>query len=130
MEGAIHNDYRIQNLIFLSDTDCTLIDFDWSCYGPLIKDVALAVGEWSLFDFNKGPSQEAIDQFLKGYNSTSPQKINYDKELIFWISFAYLSEAATFFTDVCEERHTDLVITEISQCHSYKKFRYFYTLAT
>lgn len=80
LSGVIHNDYRIQNLIFQSDVNCSIIDFDWACYGPLIKDVALAVGEWSYFDIKTGPSKEAIDQFLKGYNETAPQPIEYGSE--------------------------------------------------
>ena len=124
--GVIHNDYRIQNLIYKNASDCYIIDFDWACNGPLIKDVALAVGEWSLFDYkNSVPNREAINSFLMGYNSASPIEINYDSNLLFWMCFAYLSEASTFFVDICESRYPDLVITNVEQCYSLKKFKYF-----
>lgn len=127
LSGVIHNDYRIQNLIFQSDADCSIIDFDWACYGPLIKDVALAVGEWSYFDIKTGPSREAIDQFLKGYNETAPKPIEYSPELIFWICFAYLSETSNFLSDTCEGRHDSLNITRVEQCRSYRKFKFFFS---
>lgn len=124
--SAIHNDYRIQNLIFSEEnTDASIIDFDWSCQGPLLKDIGLAIAEWSIFDFNQGPSREAIKQFIAGYNSTGPINVKYDSELLFWICFSCLSDTCTFFTDVLESRHDDLSIDRIEQCRMYKKFQYF-----
>lgn len=125
--GIIHNDYRIQNLIFSKDnTDASIIDFDWSCCGPFLKDIGLAIVEWSIFDFKRGPSREAIQQFIDGYNSIGLIQIKYNRELLFWICFSCLSDACTFFSDiVIESRHDDLSIDKVEQCQMYKKFKYF-----
>jgi Ser/Thr protein kinase RdoA (MazF antagonist) len=122
--GVIHNDYRVQNLIY-TENDCFVIDFDWACYGPLLKDLGLAMAEWSLFDFKTGPSKTAMEKFIKGYNKTAPQAVLYDENLIFWICFACLSDACTFFADVNEGQYSDKTIDDIDQCHMYKKFKYF-----
>lgn len=129
--GVTHGDYRIQNLIY-KNNDCSIIDFDWSCYGPLSKDVGHAIAEWSMFDFKTGPSQVAIDKFINGYNETAPRKVAYDKDLIFWICFACLSDSCTFFADVAHNNFKYLqyptVINNTDQCYMYKKFKYFYSV--
>ena len=123
--GIIHNDYRIQNLIYTKG-NCYIIDFDWSCYGPILKDVGLAIAEWSMYTKESGAAQEAIDYFIAAYNKTAPQKISYDEELIFWICFACLSDACTFFTDTAEGTSVyPGKITNVDQCHMYRKFKYF-----
>lgn len=125
--GVIHNDYYMGNLIYKNKEDCYLIDFDWSCNGPLIKDVALGVGAWSSsFDGKKPPNKEVVSIFLSGYNKYSPLRVDYDDDLIFWICFSFLSEAATFFVDVLEERWPEFDIREIEQCFSYRKFQFFF----
>lgn len=123
--GIIHNDYRIQNLIYTKD-DCCLIDFDWACYGPLLKDLGLSVAEWSMFTKISGPSKEAIKIFLDNYNKTAPRKVTYDKNLLFWICFACLSDTCTFLVDVCAGAHAEKNITDVAQCHMYQKFKWFY----
>ncbi len=122
--GIIHNDYRIQNLIFTNEGSY-LIDFDWACSGPLIKDVGLALAEWSLFAPESGPSKEAIEQFLTGYNSVAPFRVDFNSDAIFWICFACLSDACTFFADIIEERYLGKEINAIRQCRMYIKFRFF-----
>ncbi len=125
--GVIHNDYRVQNLIFTED-NCFVIDFDWACFGSLLKDLGLAIAEWSLFDFKTGPSQAAIEKFIKGYNETAPRAIAYGEDLIFWICFACLSDACTFFADISEGQYqySDKAINNIDQCYIYRKFKYFH----
>lgn len=123
--GVIHNDYRIQNLIF-TYKNCFVIDFDWACYGPLLKDLGLAIAEWSIYSQKAGPSKEAIERFIKAYNEAAPQPAKYDSSLIFWICFACLSDACTFFADVVEGKYLEKNITDVQQCYMYKKFEYFY----
>lgn len=123
--GIIHNDYRIQNLIY-TDKDCYIIDFDWACPGPLFKDLGLAIAEWSMFSKVSGPSKEAINKFIESYNQKSPQKVSYDKDLIFWICFACLSDTCTFLVDVCNGGYSDKVINDVDQCYMYRKFKYFH----
>lgn len=126
--GVIHNDFHIGNLIYMTDKKLLYtIDFDWSCNGPLVKDVALAIGSWSCTDVAKiPPDKETIAKFLIGYNSTAPIHIKYDQDLLFWICFAYLSETATFFADFLESRYPNLNITKVEQCISYRNFKYFF----
>ena len=123
--GVIHNDYRIQNLIF-NNSDCFIIDFDWACPGPLLKDVGLAIAEWSLFARDTGPSREAITKFIDSYNRTAPRAASYDKSLIFWVCFACLSDACTFFVDVLEGKYSEKNIIDIDQCYMYRKFTFFH----
>ncbi len=123
--GIIHNDYRIQNLIY-TDKNCYIIDFDWACPGPLLKDLGLAIAEWSMFTKVSGPSKEAINKFLEGYNRKAPHKVTYNKDLFFWICFACLSDTCTFLVDVCNSGYPDKVINDVDQCYMYRKFKYFY----
>jgi len=126
--GIIHNDYGIQNLIY-TDSNCFIIDFDWACYGPLLKDLGFAIAEWSMYTRNTDLSQKAIERFIKAYNETAPQAVLYDKDLTFWVCFACLSAACTFLTDIAEGRsiYTDKTITNVDQCYMYRKFKYFYS---
>ncbi len=125
--GVIHNDYRIQNLIYTKD-DCYIIDLDWACYGPILKDLGLAIAEWSMYKKDTGPSKIAIDRFLKSYNETAPKTVAYDKDLIFWICFACLSDTCTFIADVVQNnfKYGDIAINDVNQCRMYRKFQYFY----
>jgi Ser/Thr protein kinase RdoA (MazF antagonist) len=100
LKGLIHNDYRVGNVFFKTDTVINgVIDFDWSCIGPNIKDLALGVIEWSFPDGSKVPNLEVFDTFLEGYNSAADNKVIKNKNLYTWIMFAALSDAATFFCD-------------------------------
>jgi Ser/Thr protein kinase RdoA (MazF antagonist) len=125
--GVIHNDYGIQNLIYIKD-DCYIIDFDWACYGPLLKDLGLAVAIWPLYSKDGVPSRTIIDRFLKSYNETAPQTVAYDKDLIFWVCFACLSDTCTFITDTVQNnyKYGEKAINDVEQCRMYKKFEYFY----
>ncbi|MFA7252241.1 MAG: phosphotransferase [Candidatus Paceibacterota bacterium] len=122
--GVIHNDYRVQNLIYAKD-DCFIIDFDWATYGPLLKDLGLAVAVWSSYTKDGLPSKLLIDRFLASYNQTAPRAIVYDEDLIFWICFACLSDACTFFADLNGGQHPDKVITNVEQCYMYQKYKFF-----
>jgi len=60
--GLIHNDYRPSNVFFNDNDDITgIIDFDWSCVGPIVKDLALAVVEWSFPDGRTEPDFTIFD---------------------------------------------------------------------
>jgi Ser/Thr protein kinase RdoA (MazF antagonist) len=123
--GIIHNDYRVQNLIF-NGNDCFIIDFDWACYGPLLKDLGLAIAEWSMYTRSAGSSPEATERFIRAYNETAPHVVTYSEDLIFWICFACLSDTCTFLVDTIEGRYNDKIITDVDQCYMYRKFKYFY----
>jgi glycosyltransferase involved in cell wall biosynthesis/Ser/Thr protein kinase RdoA (MazF antagonist) len=104
-QGLIHNDYRAGN-VFFDDSDqvCGIIDFDWACQGPLVKDLALAIVEWSFPDGAAAPDQAIFDAFLEGYNSESTHKWSVrDGELNSWIRFATLSDACTYFCDIASD---------------------------
>ena len=102
--SLIHNDYRPGNVFF--DTNerlAGIIDFDWSCVGPTIKDVALGALEWSFPDGATEPNFQLFDSFLEGYNSTADQTQERNRNLYEWIAFAALSDAATYFCDLVAE---------------------------
>jgi Ser/Thr protein kinase RdoA (MazF antagonist) len=118
--GIIHNDFIPSNIIFNKDK-ATVVDFDWSCRGPLIKDLGIALAEWSLPDGLNHHWEEIFISFLEGYNKSAPKKIPLDNNLYKWICFSCLSDACTFFADLPADSH----INEISQCRRFKKFIYF-----
>jgi len=126
INGLIHNDYRPGNVIFKNDNEISgVIDFDWSCNGSIIKDLALAVVEWSFPDGRIKPDKELFDEFLAGYNSVAKTKYEKGILLYFWIKFTTLSDACTFFADANEGQYSDKVINNVDQCYMYQKFLYF-----
>jgi len=119
--GIIHNDFIPGNILFDKFSVSAVVDFDWSCRGPLIKDLGIALAEWSLPDGLEHHWEDIFIAFLKGYNTLAPQKISLDNNLYKWICFSCLSDACTFFADLPIDSH----IKRISQCRSYRKFTYF-----
>lgn len=124
--GLIHNDYRPGNVIFKNDNEISgVIDFDWSCIGPVIKDLALAVVEWLFPDGSTVPNRKLFDAFLAGYNSAAKTKYEKSDLLYSWIKFACISDACTFLVDINEGQDFDEVINDIGQCYMYRKYLYF-----
>ncbi len=123
IEGFIHNDYRPSN-VFFNDRDefAGIIDFDWSCNGPLIKDLALAVVEWSFPDGRTEPDFTIFDSFLDGYNSVAIHKWPKDKKLYEWIKFTTLSDAATYFCDLADD---PTPAKKVIRSYMYRKYLFF-----
>ncbi len=121
--GFIHNDYRPSNVFFDENDQVTgIIDFDWSCMGPVVKDLALALVEWSFPDGATEANMALFQGFLDGYNSISNKKWKKDDKLYSWIKFATLSDASTYFCDLAE----DLTSTKrIIKSYMYRKFTFF-----
>jgi len=117
----VHNDYRPGNVFFGGDKVSAILDFDWSCKGPAIKDVAHALCEWSFPDAAKRHWQDVFDTFLKGYNQMAKNKIKLDNNLYRWICFSCLSDTATYFTDFANEN----TFKKIASSYMYQKFLYF-----
>ena len=119
----IHNDYRPSN-VFFNDADefVGVIDFDWGCVGPIIKDLALAVVEWSFPDGATEPDFKVFDEFLKGYNSVANHKCSKDKKLYSWIKFATLSDAATYFCDLADDANAT---KRVIKSYMYRKYLFF-----
>ena len=123
INGLIHNDYRPSNIFFKKESKISgVIDFDWSCIGPKIKDLALGALEWSFPDGCEKPNIAILDTFLDGYNSVSKIKYERNKELYFWIMFAALSDVATYF---CDRIESPDVKKNISSSYMYKKYLFF-----
>lgn len=121
--GFIHNDYRPSNVFFGEDTQVTgIIDFDWSCVGPIIKDLALAIMEWSFPDGASEVDLKVFHSFLDGYNFVSNYPLRIDDRLYSWIRFSALSEAATYFCDLAED-HTES--KRVIKSYMYRKFIFF-----
>lgn len=121
--GLIHNDFRPGNVIFKNDGRISgVIDFDWSCYGPIIKDLALAVAEWSFPDGRTEVDWELFDSFLEGYNSIAENKYEKGRLLYFWIEFAMLSDACTYFCDLADDK---ILGNKVIKSYMYKKYIYF-----
>ncbi|OGG93829.1 hypothetical protein A2609_01105 [Candidatus Kaiserbacteria bacterium RIFOXYD1_FULL_47_14] len=121
--GFIHNDYRPSNVFFGEDTQVTgIIDFDWSCIGPVIKDLALAIVEWSFPDGAKEADLTLFQAFLDGYNSISNHKFSKDDKLYSWIKFSTLSDASTYFCDLAEDSAST---KRVIKSYMYQKFLFF-----
>jgi len=122
----VHNDYRIGNIMFDDgDNLLAILDFDWSCMGPAIKDVAHSLAEWSFPDGAQSHSEEIFSTFLGSYNQSSKEPINRDATLYRWIALSCLSDACTFLVDrlLCDEIKPPLY------SYMYKKYRYFLKMA-
>jgi len=123
IEGLIHNDYRPGNVFFDNNNKVIgIIDFDWSCMGPIVKDLALAIVEWSFLDGMNKPDFNLFDSFLEGYNSVAIHKWAKDKKLYSWIKFATLSDAATYFCDLAGDTGSTKKITG---SYMYQKYLFF-----
>jgi Ser/Thr protein kinase RdoA (MazF antagonist) len=120
--GLIHNDYRPSNLFFSKDEVVGVIDFDWACIGPVIKDLALAVVEWSFPDGATEANFEIFDAFLAGYNSVVINKVDRDQRLFDWIKFTTLSDSSTYFCDLAEDPEST---KRIIRSFMYRKYLFF-----
>lgn len=120
----IHNDYRIGNILFEGDRVSAILDFDWACLGPAIKDVAHALAEWSFLDGQKVHRQDIFNCFLRGYNRAASIKIQEDSDLYRWIAFGCLSDAATYLVDRLERGE----IHPAFSSYMYQKYKYFYAM--
>lgn len=99
----IHNDFRIQNVLFIENKISAILDFDWACQGNQLKDLGHSLAEWSILDGNPIRTDLFVG-FFKGYQSVIPD-IELEK-LKYWICFACLSDAATYLIDRIDEPKT------------------------
>lgn len=120
-EIIIHNDYRPGNIFFRGKDLAGVIDFDWACRGPAIKDVALALVEWSFPDGASGHWDDVFLTFIDGYNSVVKEKIVPKDDLYKWICFSCLSDTATYLVDMV----SDGVYKRVEGSYMYKKYLYF-----
>jgi len=121
----VHNDYRIGNIMF-DDKDnlLAILDFDWSCMGPAIKDVAHSLAEWSFPDGAERHDEHTFATFLDRYNKSSKFPVQRDDVLYRWIALTCLSDASTFLID----RLLRGEVKQPSYSYMYKKYEYFLNL--
>lgn len=121
--GFIHNDYRSGNVFFNGNNEVSaILDFDWGCMGPIVKDLALAVVEWSFPDGRIEPDWELFDAFLAGYNSIAKNKYEKGSLLYSWIKFATLSDACTYFCDLANDASST---KKVIKSYMYMKYLFF-----
>lgn len=98
----IHNDFRPHNLFFSKNKDdndvVAVLDFDWSCRGNFLKDLAHSIIEWSLPDGSIEFEFNIAQAFLDGYLNVRKVKIGIE-ELKDWMVFACISDAITYWVD-------------------------------
>ncbi len=119
----IINDFRPGNIIFKNKEDAVLIDFDWSCMGPAIKDLALGITEWSFPDGAEKPWEDIFEQFLDSYNKESKKQYAQNDYLYKWICFACLSDTATYLCDMADIG----IYKKVSSSYMYQKYLYFFS---
>lgn len=118
----IINDFRPGNVIFKDGEIAALIDFDWSCMGPAIKDFALGIAEWSFPDGAEKAWEDIFELFLDSYNKESKVKFAENDYLYKWICFACLSDTATYLCDMADIG----TYKKVSSSYMYQKYLYFY----
>ncbi len=118
----IHNDFRPHNVLYSSNGDIYAIDFDWSCYGPAIKDFAHAAVEWSMLDGQDEPNTHIHEAIVSGYMSVRPTDF-LDSDFNFWAAFSCLSDTATY---ICDKIFNQEELPERIRSYMYKKFKYFH----
>lgn len=122
----VHNDYRAGNVMFDAQNNLVaVLDFDWSCIGPAIKDVAHTLAEWSFPDGAEKHNEKVFSAFLDGYNKHSVNPVLNDATLYHWISLSCLSDACTFIID----RLLRDEVRDPSSSFMYKKSQYFTLLS-
>ena len=119
----IINDFRPGNVIFKDEKIVALIDFDWSCIGPTVKDLALGIAEWSFPDGAKKPWNDVFSLFLDSYNKESKTHYVKDDYLYKWICFACLSDTATYLCDMADTG----TYRKVYSSYMYQKYLYFQT---
>lgn len=117
--GILHNDYRCQNVLFNGDDIAAILDFDWSCHGPFIKDLAHAALEWSSPDQLDAPWPDVFQTFVNSYTDIHPIDIT---DLNIWICFSALSDTATY---LCDRIDPESEPKEINS-YMYNKFLFFH----
>lgn len=126
VSGLIHNDFRPHNVFFDDRGDISgVLDFDWCTIGPIDKDVAHAVLEWSFPDGCAEPDQGIFDAFLNAYNTRSEVRCEKTTRLYKWIMYAALSDVATYF---CDRIHDPNIQKRIGSSYMYKKYLHFKNL--
>lgn len=127
--GIIHNDLRYHNVFFNKSESkiIGIIDYDWSCNGQIIKDVAHTALEWSFPDGATSPDMDLFNKLIEGYNSISEIKIKIDSNLYKWVWVSALSDTATYISDRIHEFNKKEDQIHISSS-MYKKAKYFKNL--
>jgi Ser/Thr protein kinase RdoA (MazF antagonist) len=96
----IHNDFRVQNVLFQDENISAILDFDWSCVGNPLKDLGHALVEWSFPDGGKF-NQKIFKSFFDGY-VMSKTEVDIDA-LKYWIEFSCISDTATYLCDTIDD---------------------------
>ncbi|MFA5155157.1 MAG: phosphotransferase [Patescibacteria group bacterium] len=100
--SLVHGDWRSKNLIYqpAGDEIKTVLDFEWSFYGPRWYDLGLMLVEWSYPDGGDGFDQEIISGIISAYFKNSGRSGRLDDNLKFWMYYAALCDAATYFLGI------------------------------
>lgn len=123
--ALVHNDYRTGNVMLDEKNNIVaILDFDWSCIGPAIKDLAHALAEWSFPDGAEKHNQAIFSTFMERYNQQSTVSIQKDTILYRWIGLSCLSDACTFIID----RLLRDEVRDPATSYMYKKSQYFQSL--
>lgn len=122
---VIHNDYRIQNVLFNSDEMVkAIIDFDWSLtFNCPEKDIAHAAMELSMHDGEYKYNIKTFNQFIDTYRNESELNVNLSKKYIYeWSKFSAITDAAYYFLSFPEK------LKPAPKSYMYDKYKYFDSL--
>ncbi|MBI4185664.1 phosphotransferase [Candidatus Berkelbacteria bacterium] len=119
--ALLHNDFRISNVLYNDQEIAGILDFDWSCKGPAIKDLAHAALEWSFSDGAVVPDQQVMNTFIDAYYARTGGPPAIKSELEAWMRFSTLSDTATYF---CDRIQTGAASMRVASSYMYKKYLY------
>jgi Ser/Thr protein kinase RdoA (MazF antagonist) len=97
-----------------------ILDFDWACPGPFIKDVAHSCMEWSFPDGLLTPWLDVFKYFLDAYIQIFRIDI---RDVILWCQFSALSDSATYLIDRLKGKASDT--PERIDSWMYVKYKFF-----
>lgn len=70
--GIVHGDLFIDNVRFAGGELCGVLDFEMACTGPLLYDLAVAIGDWAFMHDQFLPERAAA--LVGGYEAKRPLK--------------------------------------------------------
>lgn len=124
----IHNDFRPQNVLFGLERETEnvvtgVVDFDWMCFAPPAKDLALALVEWSFADGDVSADFGSLKAFLRGYVGVIDARyMPVAHDTARWIEYACLSDVATYISDKIADEEKQGVLVDTGQAGELKSY--------
>lgn len=123
--SLVHGDWRSKNLLYqpAGNGILAVFDFEWCFYGPRLYDLGLMLVEWSYPDGGSGFDFDLIATILESYSKASGRSYRLDENLKFWMYYAALCDAATYFVNAALKNNLFQPTKELRSSYMYQKAR-------